>query len=84
MNTRKSLRKCVSLVWFGLVCPSIQSHLQHWTRQLQITIYNTTYSIRTSTQYNVINNNKKFKGLPEVEFITTSGYMCIYINILKS
>jgi len=28
-----------------------------------------------------INNNTKFKDQLEVEFVTTSRYMCIYINI---
>ena len=49
------------LVWFGSICSSIQSQMLHWRRQLQITIYNTTYNIWTSTQYNIINNNTKFK-----------------------
>jgi len=55
-----------------------------WTHQLHITIYNTTYNIRTSTQYIVINNNTKLKVQSEVEFVTASRYMCIYINIPKS
>ena len=72
------------LVWFGLVWLSIQSHVQHWTCQLHITIYNITCNIWTSTQYNTINNNKKFEDQLEVEFVITSQYMCIYINIPKS
>jgi len=28
--------------------------------------------------YNIINNNTKFKDQLEVEFVTTSRYMCIY------
>ena len=32
----------------------------------------------------MINNNTKFKGQLEVEFVTTSRYMCIYINIPKN
>jgi len=32
-------------------------------------------------QYN--NNNTKFKNQLEVEFVTISRYMCIYINITK-
>jgi hypothetical protein len=68
------------LVWFGLVwfiCSTIQSHTYHWTCQLQIIIYNTTNNIWTSTQYNIINNNTKFKDQLEVEFATTSMYICI-------
>ena len=38
----------------------------------------------TSTQYNIINNNTKFKDQLEVESVTTSRNMCIYINIPKS
>ena len=65
----------LGLVWFGLVwfiCSSIQSHMYHWTRQLQITIYNTSYNIQTSTQYSIINNNSKFKDQLEVEFVKMS------------
>jgi len=58
--------------------------MKHWTCQLQITIYNITYNIWTSTQYNIVNNNSKFKDQLEVEFATTSIYKCIYINIPKS
>jgi hypothetical protein len=38
--------------------------------------YNTTYNIWTSTQHNITNNNMKFKDQLEVEFVTTSSYMC--------
>ena len=37
-----------------------------------------------STQYNIINNNTKFKDQLEVEFVTASRYVCISINIPKS
>ena len=37
--------------------------------------YNTTYNKWTSTQYNIINNNTKFKGHLDVESITT--FRCI-------
>ena len=57
------------MIWF--IFSSIQSHLSNWERQLQIAIYNTTYNIQTSTQYNIINNNTKFKDKLEVEFVTT-------------
>jgi len=72
----------IALVWF--ICSSIQSHMYHWAHQLQITIYITTYNIWTFTQYNILNNNKKFKDQLEVEFVTTFRYMCIYITIPKS
>jgi len=51
--------------------------------RLQFMYYNTTYNIWTSLQYNIINNTK-FKDQLEVEFVTTSRYMFIYINIHKS
>jgi hypothetical protein len=39
-------------------------------------------------QYNIINNNTKFKDHLEVEFVTTSIYVCvcvcIYVNIPES
>jgi len=44
--------------------------MQHWTHQLQFTIYilqNTTNNIWTSTQYNIINNNIKFKDQSDVD-----------------
>jgi hypothetical protein len=75
------------LVWFGLVWFSLFVHpisqicnIEHIKSRLQFT----TQLIRTSTQYNIINNNSKFKDQLEVEFVTTSRYMCIYINIPKS
>jgi archaellum component FlaF (FlaF/FlaG flagellin family) len=56
---------------FQFICSSIQSHMQHWTHQLQFTIYilqNTTYNIRTATQYNITNNNTIFKDQLDVWF----------------
>jgi len=50
----------------------------NWTCQLQNTIYNTPYNIWTSIQYN------EFKDQLEVESISTSRNMCIYINTPKS
>jgi len=41
------------------------------------------YNIWTSTKY-IINNNTKFKDQLDVEFVTTSRYICIYINKPKS
>jgi hypothetical protein len=41
----------------------------------------TTYNNWTSTQYNIINDNTKFKGQLEVESVTASIYMCIYVAL---
>jgi len=51
---------------------------------LQFIYYNTTYNIWTSTQYNIINKNTKFKDQLEVVSVTTYQYMCIYIFITTS
>jgi len=70
---------------FGLVYMFIHS-VTHVTLGLPITDYNlyiTTQLICTSTQYIIINNNIKFEDQLEVEFVTTSRYMCIYINYLR-
>jgi hypothetical protein len=61
------------MVWFCLVYLFIHS-VTHVTLDTSITDYNlfiTTqlYYIWTSTQYNIINNNTKFKGQLEVESI---------------
>jgi len=74
------------LVWFGLfVQPLSLTHSSgHVSYRLQFIYYNTTYKIWTSTQYNIINNNTKFEGQLEVEFVTTSRYMGIYVNISNS
>jgi hypothetical protein len=69
------------MVWFGLVYLFIHS-VTHVTLDTSITDYNlyiTTQLIPTSTQYNIINNNTKFKGPLEVEFVTTSRYICVYL-----
>jgi len=52
-----------SLDWFGLfVYPfSHTCKKGHINYRLQFMYYNTTYNIWTSTQYNIINNNTKFK-----------------------
>jgi len=78
-----SLRFC--LVWFGLFVHRF-SHTYtyntvHANYSLQFIYYNTTYNIWAFTQYNIINNNTKFKGQLEVESVTTSRYMCVNINI---
>jgi len=76
----------VILVWFGLfVHPfSHTCNIGHINYSLQLIYYNTTYNIWKSTQYNIINNDTKFKDQLEVEFVTTFRYMGIYINITKS
>jgi len=51
--------------------------------RLQFIYYNTTYNIWTSTQYNIINNNAKFKDQLEVVTVTTNSNMCIYTFIFK-
>jgi len=72
------------LVWCGLFVHPFSDTciIGHVNYRLQFIYYNTTYNIRTSTQYNIIHNNTKFKDQVEVEFVTTSRYMCIYINYL--
>ena len=72
------------MVWFGLfVHPfSHTCNIGHVNYRLQFIYYNTAYNIRTSTQYNIINNNRKDQL--EVESVTTSRNMCIYINIPNS
>jgi hypothetical protein len=74
------------VVWFGLfVQPlSLTCNIGHVNYRLQFIYYNTTYNIWTSTQCNIINNNTKFKDQLEVEFVTTSRFMGIYINISNS
>ena len=70
---------------FGLDCLFTHS-VTYVTLDTSITDYycNTTYTVSTSKQYNIINNNTKFKGQLEAEFVTTSRYVYIYINIPKS
>jgi len=74
------------LVWIGLfVHPFSQTcNNGHANYRLQFIYYNTTDNIWTSTQYNIINNNTKFKDQLEVEFVTTSRYICICINIPRT
>jgi len=73
-------------VWFGLfVHPfGYTCKTGHVDYRLQFICYSTTYNIWTSTQYIIINNNTKSKDQLEVDFVTTSRYMCIYVNITKS
>jgi len=76
------------LAWFGLFVHRFSDtytyNIGHVNYSLQFIYYNTSYNIWSSTEYNVINNNTKFKGQLEVESVTTSRYMCININISKS
>jgi hypothetical protein len=76
----------INLVWFGLfVHPfSHTCNIRHVDYRLQFICCNTTYNIWTSTQYNIINNNTKYKYQLEVESVPTSRNMCIYTNIPKS
>ena len=76
------LKSVIGLVWFDLFVHPF-SHIcnnGHVNYRLQFI----THNIWTSTQYNIINNNTKFKDKLEVEFVTTYRFMCIYINIPKS
>ena len=72
---------------FGLVYLFIHS-VTHVTLDMSIIDYNlcitTHLIIYGHTQYNIINNNTIFKDQMEVEFVATSRYMCIYVNIPKS
>ena len=76
----------IFLYGFGLIINPVSHtrNIGHDNHKLQFIYYNTTYNICTATQYNVINNNTKFKGQLEVEFVTKSRYLCFYINVSKS
>jgi hypothetical protein len=71
------------MVRFGLFVHlfSHTCNIGHVNYRLQCIYYNTTYNIRTATQYNVINNNTKFKGHLEVQSATTSIYICVFIYL---
>jgi len=76
-----------SWVWFGLfVHPfSHACNIGHVNYILLFIYYNTTYNIWESTQYNIINNNTKFKV--EVQSGTTVGtaaYCLVAISRTKS
>jgi hypothetical protein len=68
------------------VCNSwnIKVIIGHVNYRLQFIYYNITYNIWTSTQYDVINNNTKFKDQLEVISVTTNRNMRIYIFIPMS
>jgi len=73
------------MVWFGLFVHPFRHTCNngHVNYRLQFIYYNTTYNIWTSIHYDIIKNTK-FEDQLEVESVTTSIYMCIYINIPKS
>jgi len=56
-------------------------NIGHVNDRLHFVYYNTTCNIWTSTHYNVINKNTKFKDQFEVEFVTTNRNMCVYLYI---
>jgi len=66
------------MVGFGLfVYPfSHTCNIGHINYRLQFICYNTAYKMWTSTQYNIISYNTKFKDQLELEFVTTSICMC--------
>jgi hypothetical protein len=73
---------CVCVIWFGLFVHPF-SHICNNGH--------VNYRLRFKTQFiiyghphNIIINNTEFKDQVEVEFVTTSRYMCIYTNIHKS
>jgi hypothetical protein len=89
MSIHRTVRKNISYmcvcvcVWFDLVW-FVQpfSHTcnnEHVNYRLQVIYYNTTYNIWTSTQYNIINNDTKFTDQLDVEYVTTSRYICVFI-----
>ena len=76
----------INLVWFGLFVHSFSHtcNIGHINYRLQFIYCNTTYNIWTPTQYNITNNNTKYKTQLEVESVSTSRNMCIYTNIPKN
>ena len=73
-------RDCVSfgLVWFALLylfIHSVTCNNGHANYRLQFT----TQLIIYGHPHNTINNNTKFKDQLEVDFVTTSGYICVFI-----
>jgi len=56
------------MVWFALfIHPfSHTCNIGYFNYRLQFIYYNTTYNIPTSTLYNIINNNTKFKDQLDV------------------
>ena len=71
------------LIWFIFSPFSHTCNIGHVNYRLQFIYFNTTYNLWTLTQYNIINKNIKYYQL-EVESVTTSRRMCIYISIPKS
>jgi len=70
------------LVWFGLF---LLLSVTHVTLDIPITDYN-LYIITLLIIYgcpSIIIYNTNFKDKLEVEYVTTSRHMCMYINIHK-
>jgi len=61
----------------SFICSSVQSHIGHINYRLQFIYYNITHNIWTSTPYNTINNNTKFKDQLEGVSVTTNRNMCL-------
>jgi hypothetical protein len=72
------------VVWFGLFDHHSVTHVTLDTSITDYNLYITTQLIIYGHPPNIINNNTKYKDHLEVEFVTTSRNMCIYINIPKS
>jgi hypothetical protein len=71
------------VIWFVY---SFVHSVTNVTMDMSITVYNLYITIQLiiyghPKQYNIINNNTKFEGQFEVESVTTSRYMCIYMAI---
>jgi hypothetical protein len=60
--------------WFGLFVPpySHTCNSGQVNYRLKFLYYSTTYNVRTSTQYNIINNNTKYIGQLDVKSVSTS------------
>jgi hypothetical protein len=73
------------LCWFGLFVHlfSHTCNTGHVIYRLQFTTRLVMYRHLHNT-IRIVNNNTKFKDLLEVKFVTTSRFVCIYINIPKS
>ena len=67
----------VAEIWFGLFFHPLSHicNIGHVNYRLQFTTHLVIYKHL---------HNTKFKDLMEVKFVTTSRFMCVYINIPKS
>ena len=86
-----STRVCVRACAYVCVCVCLFVHPSSHTYnnayinyRLQFTYYNITYNIWRSTQFNIINNNTKFKDQFGVVSVTTNRNICICIFILTN